>query len=114
MNDFLSTYQAALVLLVVAMLAHEPLRWMGLYFGRRVAADSEIFVWVRAVATALVAALVMRLLLFPAGELAHIDLGIRIGSVLGGIALFFAARRNLAAGVSGAAVLLVLADFLMK
>lgn len=114
MNDFLTTYQATVVLLLVAMLAHEPLRWMGLYFGRRVAADSEIFVWVRAVATALVASLVMRLLLFPAGELAHIGLWIRIGSVLGGIAIYFAARRNLAAGVCGAAALLVVADFLMK
>lgn len=113
MNAYLGTYEATLILLVVAILTHEPFRWLGLYLGRRISPDSEVFVWVRAVATALVAALVMRLLLFPAGELAHVDLWIRVLAGLSGIATYFAAR-SMPAGVCGAAIVLVAAEFIMK
>lgn len=114
MNGYLETYEAALIFLVVAVLAHEPFRWLGLYLGRQISPDSEIFVWVRAVATALVATLVMRLLLFPAGELASVDFGIRALAGLGGIAIYFAARRSMPAGVCGAAIILVVAEFITK
>lgn len=114
MNAYLGTYEATLILLVVAVLAHEPFRWLGLYLGRRISPDSEIFVWVRAVATALVAALVMRLLLFPAGELASVDLWIKALAGLSGIAIYFAAGSSMPAGVGGAAIVLVAAELIMK
>lgn len=114
MNAYLGTYEATLALLVVAVLAHEPFRWLGLYLGRQIAPDSEIFVWVRAVANALVAALVMRLLLFPAGELASVDLSFRALAGLSGVAIYFAARRSMPAGVCGAAIVLVAAELITK
>lgn len=114
MNGFLESYEAALIFLVVAVLAHEPFRWLGLYLGRRIAADSELFVWVRAVATALVATLVMRLLLFPAGELAGVDFWIRAVAAFSGAAIYFAARRNMPAGVCGGAIVLVVAELITK
>ncbi len=114
MNDYLGTYEATLILLVVAILAHEPFRWLGLYLGRQISPDSEIFVWVRAVATSLVAALVARLLLFPAGELASVDLWIRVLAGVSGGVIYFAARRHMPAGVCGAAIVLIAAELITK
>jgi branched-subunit amino acid transport protein len=109
-GDDLSGY---LVLFLVAVLAHEPWRWLGFALGRNIDADGELFRWVRAVSSALVASLVMRLVLFPAGALAAVDMPIRIGAFLVGIAVFFACRRNLAIGIAAGAGSLALAQLLM-
>ena len=95
-----------LVLLAIAVLAHEPWRWLGFVLGRNVQSDSELFLWVRAVATALVAGLVVKLVVFPAGTLAAVPAGIRALALLVGIALFALTRRNLAVGVGGGSLVL--------
>jgi hypothetical protein len=97
-----------LVLTLDGFLAHEPWRWLGLVLGRTLPADSEIFQWARAVATALVAALVMRLILFPAGALAGVELPLRLGAFAAGIACFFAGGRSMGLGVAGGAGALVM------
>jgi hypothetical protein len=97
------------VFAAIAVFAHEPWRWLGLLLGRNVTVDSAIFLWVRAVSTALVAGLVMRLLLFPAGALAGVGLGLRAAAMGAAIAAFFAAGRSLAAGVGAGAAALALA-----
>lgn len=112
MSSYLTTYEGTLIFLLVAALAHEPFRWLGLYLGRSFPADSELFVWVRAVATALVAALVMRLIIFPAGELAEVSIWVRAVAGLSGVAIYFAAQRRLAAGVGGAAIVLIVAGLM--
>lgn len=105
LGDGLTT---TLILLAIAILAHEPWRWLGLYLGRDLDVESELFLWVRAVATALVAGLVMRMSLFPAGDLAAVPLWLRGLAFVVGIAAYLAWRRSLAVGVaSGAAVLLL-------
>lgn len=102
-----SGLSATLVILLVALLAHEPWRWAGLYLGRSIDVGSEVFQWVRAVATALVSGLVMRLILFPAGALAGPPLWLRLSAFGAGIAVFYLARRNMPAGVgAGSAVLI--------
>lgn len=94
------------VLLGIAVFAHEPWRWFGVLLGRTMSTDSELFHWVRAVSTALIAALVMRLILFPAGELAQVPVVVRIAAVSVGVAAFLLAGRNIAIAVgSGAATL---------
>lgn len=105
-------YGGYLLLLAIAVLVHEPWRWLGLILARNLTADSEFFIWVRAVATAVVAGLVMRLVLFPAGALDAVPLIWRLTALLGAIAIFFATRRNLGLGVVGGAALLVLATHL--
>ncbi len=107
MSDLTDTIGLYGIILLVAIVAHEPWRWLGLMLGRTVSVDGEIFQWVRAVATALVAGLVLRLILFPAGALANVDLSVRLGSVVGAIGIFFIFGRSLVAGVAGGAVLLV-------
>lgn len=105
LGDGLST---TLILLAIAAFAHEPWRWLGLYLGRDLDVASELFLWVRAVATALVAGLVMRMTLFPAGDLAAVPVAVRALAFAVGIAAYFWWRRNLAVGVAaGAGALLI-------
>ena len=54
-DGLLTSFEGTLLLLVIALVAHEPFRWLGLYLGHGLDAQSEIFAWVRAVSTALVA-----------------------------------------------------------
>lgn len=101
-----------LLLLAISLFMHEPWRWIGLAVGSRIDITSPWFQWVRAVATALVAGLVMRLVLFPAGALDAIGLGVRAAAMIAGIAVFFALRRHLAAGVGAGALVLVAGQML--
>jgi hypothetical protein len=105
LNDGFGGY---LVLLLIAALAHEPWRWAGLVVGRRLAAEGEIFQWVRAVSTALVAALVARLVLFPAGALESVPMLVRMGAFGCGLAWYFLAGRSVWAAVAFGASLLAI------
>ena len=100
-----------LTLALAGVLANECWRWLGVAVGGRLDLDGRPFLWVRVVALALVAGLVSRMILFPAGALAGVPLAIRVGAFAGGIALYYLARRNLAAGVVGGALLLMAAQF---
>ncbi len=108
-----SGWTATLILLAIALFAHEPFRWAGLLLGRAIDVNSPWFAWVRAVATALVSGLVMRLILFPAGALAGLPPWLRLGAFAVGIAGFYAGRRSLAAGVAAGVVVLVAGQMLL-
>jgi hypothetical protein len=98
-------------LFVAGFLATEVWRWLGLAVGSRLDAAGAPFQWVRAVATALVAGLVTRMVLFPAGALANVALGVRLGAFAAGVALYYLVGRRLAAGVGGGAALLMAAQW---
>lgn len=102
-----SGWTLALILTAISLLAHEPWRWIGMFLGRNIDIQSDIFRWVRAVSTALVAALVMRLLIFPAGALQTVPLGVRIVAMAAGLGAFMIGGRRVSYGVSLAAVVLV-------
>lgn len=96
-----------LTILVAGALAHEPWRWLGYGLGSGIDGNSEIFHWVRAVATALVAALVTRILIFSPGALAGVEVGLRIAGFAAGLVVFYLSGRNIGAGIVGGAVLMV-------
>lgn len=110
LNDGFGGY---LTLFVAGFLATEIWRWLGFAVGSRLDVAGAPFQWIRAVATALVAGFVTRMVLFPTGALAQVALGSRVGAFAAGIALYFTLRRNLAAGVGGGAALLMVAQLLM-
>lgn len=88
-------------------LATDGFRFLGVYFGGRLAEDSEALVAVRALATALVAAVIGNLVVFPAGALAEAPLWMRVASLIGGFAGYLVLRRSVLLGIlSGEAVLL--------
>jgi hypothetical protein len=66
-----------LALILVGFLPNEIWRVLGLLLARGLSEDSEIVVWSRAMATAILAGVIAKLILFPGGALATIPLRAR-------------------------------------
>jgi hypothetical protein len=86
-------------LVLLGFLPSEIWRWLGIMLGRGLDENSEIIQWVRAVATALVAGVVARIVLFPPGALASVPVSVRLAALLCGFLAFLFIRRSPFAGV---------------
>ena len=96
-----------LVLILVGFLPNEIWRALGLLLARGLDEDSEIVVWSRAVATAILAGVIAKLILFSSGALAAIPLSVRVAAAVCGFLAFVGIKRSVFAGVLvGEAVLL--------
>jgi hypothetical protein len=96
-----------LLLILVGYLPNEMWRVLGLMLARGLNEDSEIVVWSRAVATAILAGVIAKLIVFSSGDLAGIPLTVRVGAAVCGFLAFLAVKRSVFAGVAaGEAVLL--------
>ena len=89
-----------LVLLLVGFLPTEIWRMFGLVVGRGVDEESELVVWVRAIAVAVLAGVIAKLTLFPPGSLASVPVAVRVGAVATGLLGFLVARCSVFAGVA--------------
>ena len=101
-----SPIEPYLVLILVGFLPSEVWRWLGIVLGRGLDENSEIILWVRGVATALIAAVVARIVLIPPGALAACRC--RCGSRrwrCGFLAFLFIRRSAFAGVLVGEAVL---------
>ena len=96
-----------LFILVAGWLATEAWRYLGVYLGGRIRDDSEMLVLVRAIATALVAAVIGNLILFPSGELASTPAALRIGAAVAGFAAYQIARKTVIVGIIVAEAILL-------
>jgi hypothetical protein len=104
-----------LVVIIVGFLPTEVWRVLGVLAGRGLSEDSELFQWVKVVATALVASVVAKLIFAPTGALAAIPLTARTLAILAGIAAMLLTRRSIVAGlVAGEGTLIALAWFMVK
>ena len=88
-----------LALILVGFLPNTAWRLLGLVVVRGLSEDSQIIVWVRAVATAILAAVMAQLIMTTSGALAAIPLFVRIGAAVLGFAAFLAARKSVFVGV---------------
>jgi branched-subunit amino acid transport protein len=79
----------------------------GLWFGAGVDEGSEILLWVRAVATAILAGVIAQILVQPPGALAGVPDWLRYCAVAAGFAVFMLTRRSIFAGVVAGEVVLV-------
>ena len=79
---------------VAGWLATDIWRWLGVLAGNRLDENSETLTWVKAVATALVAAVIAKLILYPTGTLEASPLWLRIGAVVAGAVAFFVSGRR--------------------
>lgn len=96
-----------LFILLAGWLATDAWRFLGVYLGGRVSEDSDLLVMVRALATALVAAVIGNLIVFPSGALAAVPLEMRLAaSATGFVAYLLAGRRVLVGILTAEAVLL--------
>lgn len=102
-----------LLAVVLAFLANDIWRWLGVVASDRIDETSPLFVWIKLVATALVAALVAKFIVAPSGGLATAPLWLRLVAVALGLAAYAAGRRSIALGVGTGAVTLMAGVALM-
>jgi hypothetical protein len=88
-----------LLVVLAGFLPTEIWRSLAVVFVRGLDEDSELLILVRAVATALLAAVVARIVLIPPGELVAVPLLIRVGAVAVGFAVYVATRRSVLLGI---------------
>jgi branched-subunit amino acid transport protein len=99
MRDFFGDWHALLVLVIAGFLPNEVWRMLGLWLGAGIDEGSELLVWVRAVATAILAGVIAQILVQPPGALASVPDWLRYAAVAAGVASFVVMRRSIFAGV---------------
>ena len=99
MSGFVGDWHALFLLVVAGFLPNEVWRMVGLWFVSGVDEGSEVLVWVRAVATAILAGVIAQILVDPPGALATVPAFLRYGSLVAGFAAFVVMRRSIFAGV---------------
>jgi len=106
-QGLLATLWPYILLVVFGVIPAGIWRVLAVVLSRGLSEASPIIVWVRYVATALLSAVVIKLLLAPSGALALVPLGGRLAGIAAGAAAFLAFRRNLLAGVVAGELVLV-------
>jgi hypothetical protein len=101
-----------LALILVGFLPNEVWRLLGLVLARGLNEDSQLVVLSRAVATAILAGVIAKLILFSSGALMTIPLAVRIGAAAAGFVAFLALRRSVFVGVAVGEAALLLGGFL--
>ena len=86
-------------LILVGFLPNEVWRLVGLMLVHGLDEKSQVIVWVRAVATAMLAGVLAQLILSTSGPLASIPVSVRIGAAMLGFVAFLIAKRSVFAGV---------------
>ena len=104
---------AYVLLLLVGFLPNEIWRMLGLVAARGIDEGSELFTWTRAVATAVLAGVIAKIVLFAPGALANVPLAIRLGAIVCGFAAFLMVRRSVFAGVLVGEIVLTSATVLV-
>src|ERR1700712_187466 len=109
LRDFIGDWHALAILLVAGVFPNQIWRMLGLWFGSGIDEGSELLVWVRAVATAVLAGVIAQILVQPPGALASVPGWLRYVAVVAGFAAFMLIRRSTLAGVICGEVVLLLA-----
>ncbi len=107
MSEYLYIY------LVIAMIGAFPnyiWRFFGVLFAARLNEDSPVLQWVNAVATAMIAALVARILILPAGALAQTQISTRFFAMAVGVAVFWLSKKNLGLAIAASLATLLLVE----
>ena len=98
---------AYLLVILAGFLPTDVFRFAAVLFSRRLDEDSEALIFVRAVATALLAGVIARLVLFPTGDLAGVPLWLRLLTIATGVAAYLLFKKSVFAGVIVAEVVIV-------
>lgn len=92
---------------IAGVLPTEVWRWLGLAAGGALREESEALIWVKSVATALVAGVIGQLIALPSGQLANSPFTVRVAAAVLGWLAFRLARKSVLAGVVTAEAVLI-------
>ena len=107
MSEFIGDWHALAVLFVAGVIPNQIWRMLGLWFGGGIDEGSELLVWVRAVATAILAGVIAQIVVQPPGALASVPDFLRYGAVAAGFAVFLLSRKSIFAGVVAGEIVLL-------
>jgi hypothetical protein len=107
MSEFIGDWHALAILFVAGVIPNQIWRMLGLWFGGGIDEGSELLVWVRAVATAILAGVIAQIVVQPPGALAGVPGFLRYGSVAAGFAVFLLSRKSIFAGVIAGEIVLL-------
>jgi hypothetical protein len=99
LRDFIGDWHALVMMLVAGVIPNQIWRMLGVWFGSGLDEGSDVLMWVKAVATAILAGVIAQILVDPPGALATVPAFVRYGSLVAGLAAFVAMRRSIFAGV---------------
>lgn len=111
MTGFYAELWPYLALILVGYLPNEIWRMIGVAVSHGVDENSELLIWVRAVATAVLTGVVAQLVVDAPGALAQVPLAIRLLSLVAGFLTFLAIKRSVFAGVMGGQAALVIGAY---
>jgi hypothetical protein len=100
MSDFIGDWHALVLLLVAGVIPNQIWRMLGVWIGSGLDEGSDLLMWVKAVATAILAGVIAQILVEPPGALATVPAFLRYGALAAGFAAFALTRRSILAGVA--------------
>ena len=102
-----------IVVIFVTSFATYLSRFLGVVSSEKIKETSKIFKWFNCIAYSVLAALIARMVVFPAGELAESGILIRLFVVVASVVMFLFTKRNLVyPTVTSAIMLAILNNYL--
>ena len=103
----MSSSNIILVILVTSFATYLS-RFLGVVSSEKIKETSKIFKWFNCIAYSVLAALIARMIIFPAGELTESGIFIRLFVVIISVVMFFLTKKNLVYPTVLSAILLSL------
>ena len=97
-----------IVVILVTSFATYLSRFLGVVSSEKIEEASKIFKWFNCIAYSVLAALIARMVVFPAGELAESGIFIRLFVVAASVTMFLFTKKNLVYPTVLSAILLAL------
>ena len=97
-----------IVVILVTSFATYLSRFLGVVSSEKIKETSKIFKWFNCIAYSVLAALIARMVVFPAGELVESGIFIRLFVVVASVAMFLFTKRNLVYPTVASAIILAL------
>jgi len=97
-----------IVVILVTSFATYVSRFLGVISSEKIKETSKIFKWFNCIAYSVLAALIARMVVFPAGELAESGILIRLFVVVASVVMFLFTKRNLVYPTVASAIMLAI------
>ena len=97
-----------IVVILVTSFATYLSRFLGVVSSEKIKETSKIFKWFNCIAYSVLAALIARMVVFPAGELAESGILIRLFVVIASVVMFLFTKRNLVYPTVASAIMLAI------